>query len=168
MIRRGASAALLLGLFAVLFIALSRMPMSLDFSGDALLTVAFRNTTRAGLVCRPVTEAEKAGVPAHMRRDQICTGGRSRTWLRIRVDGVERWLQAYKPLGLRSDMSSIGMASIALPEGRHRFEIALRDTENEAEWNHRFDREVELKRDQRYLVEYDAGAGFRVYDRVTE
>lgn len=74
-----------------------------DPTPGAIMGIAAR--TMAGTVqdCRQLTEAEKAALPRHMQRNEICETRAAPYRLEVRVDGELRLDRIYRAAGIRGD-----------------------------------------------------------------
>ncbi|MBI2390259.1 MAG: hydrogenase iron-sulfur subunit [Deltaproteobacteria bacterium] len=124
------------------------------------LVVSFKHPGRTGEHCRRVTEEEKAKMPPHMRRDEICERGRAAVRLRVEVDGQERWRSSYAPQGLRGDGPSIALETLGIQAGEHRVVVSLGDSHDPNEWTFRDERTLRFGDRSRAVVLFDRGTGF--------
>lgn len=77
-------------LMAVGVAGLSRVPWNLGpDEPTSELRLSWRTRAATTEACRPPTEAEVAGLPAHMRPREICEGGAVPVQLQVSVDGTE-------------------------------------------------------------------------------
>jgi hypothetical protein len=139
------------------FLFLSRLPIHLNYAGDSELLFTFRNAPKSDVKCRPATPEEKARMLPHMRREEICDRARPSTRVQVLVNGAPRLDKTFLPLGLSSDLMSIGMESIPVDPGTHQIDIEVRDTET-----HTFSRSLPFQKDSRTLVEFLPEKGFIV------
>jgi hypothetical protein len=96
----GAAVALLLvGATA----ALSRTPLSIGGSEDALLRLSWRNDGIPVEQCRERSAEELAALPVHMRAPTDCSGGLAPYRLRLIVDGALVVDDTIRPAGARGD-----------------------------------------------------------------
>jgi len=130
------------------------------------LVVSFKHPGRVSEHCRKIDEAEKARLPPHMRRDEICDRMRSPVRLQVAVDGATVLERAYEPRGLRSDGNSVAVERIALEPGEHRVRVSLGDGPDAAEWNLTDEREVKAGSNERVVVLYDRVAGFTWHPEI--
>jgi len=140
----------------------SDLPYSAPPVGTELV-VSFKHPGRVSERCRPIDEAEKARLPPHMRRDEICDRTRSPVRLKVVVDGGPILERTYEPRGLRSDGNSVAVERIAVEPGVHRVEISLGDGADPEEWNLVDVRSIRLGAGERAVVLYDRVSGFTWY-----
>lgn len=124
------------------------------------LVVSFKHPGVAGENCRKVSEEEKAAMPVHMRRDEICERGRAQVRLKVAVDGAQVLEKSYAPRGLSSDGNSMGIETLPLAPGKHRVEVWLADTSDTTRWEYNDARTVELITGRTQVVLFDKMSGF--------
>ncbi|MFW5875300.1 MAG: hydrogenase iron-sulfur subunit [Myxococcota bacterium] len=125
------------------------------------LVVSFKHPGATGENCRTLTEAEKAELPVHMRRDEVCERGRADVRLRVRIDGDVVHQQGYEPRGLFGDGNSVAIVRLPVEPGERRVEIALGETSDPTEWTHRSSKRLEFEDGSRRVVLFGRGSGFR-------
>lgn len=160
---RGYSVAAGLGLAALTAAVIglgAETPRPLPDAVEPELVVSFKHPGHAGESCRTVTDAEKAALPIHMRRDVICERGRAPVRLRLRVDAQPVLERSYAPRGLSADGNSVAIETLPLPPGPHRIELAIGETSDPTEWTFTAERTVELVPGRRQVVLFDRVAGF--------
>ncbi|HWV38072.1 MAG TPA: hydrogenase iron-sulfur subunit [Vulgatibacter sp.] len=157
--RRWAGAATLAAAVGTVVAVGSDLPYAAPPPGTELV-VSFKHPGRLGERCRPIDEAEKARLPPHMRRDEVCDRSRSPVRLRVVVDGEPILQRAYEPRGLRSDGNSVAVERIPVEPGEHRVEVSLGDGPDPEEWNLVDAREVRMRAGERAVVLYDRVSGF--------
>jgi len=89
------------------------------------LRVAFRSAHRQTRLCRPPTTAELAGVPAHMRRKELCQAWEIPYRLRIAVDEQTLADHELKGGGMRGDRPVFVEEEFPLVPGVHRVAVAF-------------------------------------------
>ncbi|MBM4365417.1 MAG: hypothetical protein FJ102_04330, partial [Deltaproteobacteria bacterium] len=136
----------------------SVLPYASPRPAEPELVVAFKHSGAKG-GCRKLSEAEKAALPAHMRRDEVCDRGRAPVRLRVTVDGTVTHEQAYAPRGLWGDGNSIAIVTLPLPVGPHQVTIAIGETTDPEEWSHVRTESVEAIDGRRVVISHVKGAG---------
>lgn len=92
---------------------------------DAALRVALATARGRIEICRRPSEAELQALPAHMRAQQICEETAPDYRLRVAIDGVARLDRRVVPQGVRRTRPLAVDATLRLPAGAHRVEIAF-------------------------------------------
>jgi len=157
---RWLSAALIAGALSAITLLGSRVGYGGPPSNGAELVVSFKHPGRTGEHCRKLGEDEKAKLPPHMRRDEICERGRASVRLRVEVDGAVRLASTYRPEGMRGDGPSIGVETLSLSPGEHRVVVSLGDSHDPAEFSHHDERTVRVGAAGRIVVLFDRMSGF--------
>jgi ferredoxin/coenzyme F420-reducing hydrogenase delta subunit len=124
------------------------------------LVVSFKHPGVAGEHCRTLGEAEKARMPVHMRRDEVCDRGRASVRLRVRVDGETVHERAYEPRGLFGDGNNIAIERLRLEPGERVVEVALGETSNPGEWTYETRQDLTFEDGRRRVVLFDRSGGF--------
>lgn len=159
-VRPASAAAVVLG-FSLLTVAPSDAPYRLPARSGSELVVSFSHPGQSTEHCRKLSDAEKAKMPVHMRRDEICDRSRADVRLRVTVDGKVSYQRAHPASGLYGDMNAIGAVHVSIAAGAHRIEVALGDTHDAAEWSHRESQTLSFAKAERHVVIFDRTRGFR-------
>ena len=147
-------------IFGGLTLLLSDAPYVLPTAPGPELVVSFVHPGQAGQHCRPVTAEEKARMPLHMQRDEICERGRSAVRLRVTVDGERVHQASYEPGGLFGDENSVAIVRLPVAAGDHDVEVAIGDGAN-AETFERMDSDrLTFAERGRHVVLFDRSDGF--------
>lgn len=117
----------------------NRAPMGVDPTNGALRVVG-KLSPQASTSCRPLTEQEKATIPLHMQRKEICETEVVAYTLRIAVDGNSALEKTFTARGARNDSPIIINEDLPLTPGVHKLTAALepvaKDTSKLAHWSH--------------------------------
>jgi len=124
------------------------------------LVVTFKHPGAIGEDCRVLSEAERAKMPVHMRRDRICERRRADVRLRVVLDGKTVVERAYAPSGIWSDGNSVAVETIPVTAGEHEVEVALADRHGEDGWSHETEEHVLFADDARRVLSFDRLSGF--------
>lgn len=118
-------AGVLVGAAAVTAVAaLSRVPYVAEPDGHAMLRLSWRARGETFASCRRATEAELAGVPAHMRQEVICEGERLAAYrLFVAIDGRTVLSEVAPGSGVAGDRPIYVLNEFALAPGRHHLEV---------------------------------------------
>jgi ferredoxin/coenzyme F420-reducing hydrogenase delta subunit len=128
---------------------------------DSELVVTFKHPGVTSEDCRVLTAEELASRPAHMRpQEQVCDRTRAPVRLRITIDGEQVLAETYQPAGLWSDGSSVAIARLPVPAGRHDVKVELGDTPDEA-WTYHLDEGQQFETGSRRVLTFDRVEGFR-------
>jgi ferredoxin len=124
------------------------------------LVVSFKHPGQLTEQRRPLTDAEKAALPPHMRREFDLVRTRQPVRLRIAVDGVELVARSYAPTGIWGDGNSIALERLPVAPGPHRVDVAIGDGGDDAVFEHTISAEVEFERSRRRALLFDRHQGF--------
>jgi hypothetical protein len=109
----------------------TRAPYAVHAPDAAAIRLAWRALGEAALHCRTPSEAEQAGLPAHMRRKQICERRLPTFRLRVAIDGADVLDESIVPAGAAGDRAAVVLRELPVAPGAHRLEIEFA-AENEA------------------------------------
>lgn len=173
-LRRGAaaafSAALLLGVAW-----LGQLPFGRT-TGVATLRLALRATQGRAEICRDLSAAELAELPAHMRRPRVCEELAPPYRLRVAAGAQPLLEEQFRPGGLRGDRPLIVDRQLRLAAGTTELRIELEPILDPAARRaltgaaielpgYRLERRVDLPPDRITLVLLDEATGrLRIYD----
>lgn len=120
--RRGAGVVVAVAV-TVLVGALSRVPYSADAGAGATLRLAWRVVSVRVQVCRHRSPEELAGLPAHMREDEVCERQVLPYRLRLVVDDRLVADDVIHAGGARQDRPLFVFHQLALEPGTHRVTV---------------------------------------------
>jgi hypothetical protein len=103
---------------------LSHAPYHIRPSDAALIRLAWSARPERIESCREPSEAELAGLPAHMRQKVVCEGTSARYRLRVSRDGAPVLDEVVRGSGLRHDRPLYLLRDLPTAPGRH--EIVVR------------------------------------------
>jgi hypothetical protein len=112
-------------LLALGLAAASAVPLSTHPSPDARIRVAFSARPERLETCRTLTPEELAGVPAHMRRSQVCEGTSARYRLVVAREGRLLHSTTLRGGGLRHDRRLYVLHDVRVPSGPAVIEVRL-------------------------------------------
>ncbi|RIL09493.1 MAG: hypothetical protein DCC75_06405 [Proteobacteria bacterium] len=92
---------------------------------SSIFRVAVQIPGRAKQECRPLTAEEKAKLPMHMQRPEICDSVSLDYRLSVMVDRLEKSNKVFTHRGVHGDSPILIHDDIHVSGGRHDFEIAL-------------------------------------------
>jgi coenzyme F420-reducing hydrogenase delta subunit/Pyruvate/2-oxoacid:ferredoxin oxidoreductase delta subunit len=128
--------------------------------GPPALIVSFKHPGRLHEDCRVLTDAEKAALPPHMRRDEVCDRRRASVRLRVHVDGTLVLSRSFAPRGLWSDGNSIAVEEVPVEAGRRDVTVAVGDSWDPDEWTYADARPVNVVEGERRVILFDRLTGF--------
>lgn len=105
--------------------ALSRVPYDAEGAEDALLRLSWRIRGERVEECRPLTEAEQAVLPPHMRRDEVCEGRVAPYHLLVRIGGRVIEERTVAAAGAREDRPLYVFREVRLPPGTYPIEVSF-------------------------------------------
>lgn len=112
--------ALTIGAVAAVVWRGSHAPMAVHAPEDAMLRLAWSARPERIEVCRSPTADEIAGIPPHMRQQEICEGVAARYRLEVRIDGELVAEQEVRGGGLRHDRRLFVFRELPIaPGGAH-------------------------------------------------
>lgn len=132
---------------------------SRDATGPELV-VSFKHAGERDMHCHRLSEAEKARLPLHMRRDEVCERGRGDIRLRVLVDGQLVHARSYPPRGLFGDGSSVALVRLPITEGQHHVNVSIGVAADANTWKFESDHALQFGRRERHVVLFDRGTGF--------
>jgi hypothetical protein len=160
--RTAAAAAVLTGLVGWGIAAGSRWTYASPAPAGSELVVTFKHPGQVSERSRAVSKEELEKTPVHMRRAVIHDRERAPVRMRVLVDGRAVIDRVYQPKGLWRDGNSVAVEAIAVPPGAHAVEVAIGDTHEQQEWNHRMSQRLEFTPAARRVVSFDRVSGFMV------
>lgn len=122
---RLAAAVLLTALGLAALGALSRTPYGAPPT-EGLLRLSWRFRGERIDECRPLTEAEKAALPVHMRRDEVCEGRLAAYRLTVEVDDEVVAERSVLPAGAREDRPLFLFEELPVAPGRRHVRVRFR------------------------------------------
>jgi hypothetical protein len=124
------SLAVLLTLLATLTLgALSRIPWQPARSDHATLRLAWRASDERFESCRQLTPEELEKIPAHMRRDTVCTDREVPYRLEVAVNGTPLANELVHAAGVRRDRPLYVFREFPLAPGAHQVRVGFFRTE---------------------------------------
>jgi hypothetical protein len=111
--------------------ALTRAPVLLHGDDEALVRLSWRMDGAVLRDCRPVTDEERARMPAHMAREEICEERIVPYRLTVRLDGREILDREVRPRGARADRPLSVFHEVPAAVGEHRVQVRFQPA---AEW----------------------------------
>lgn len=141
-------------------VAVSEAPYAPPALEGSELVVSFKHPGQVSERTREVTEAEKAAMLPHMRRDVITERRRAPVRLRVRVDGQLALERAIEPEGLWGDGASVAVVRLPVSPGAHEVEVAIGDGHDAQVWEHVARDRVDFLEGARRVVLFDRLSGF--------
>lgn len=160
---RLAGLALVLGTLAALALG-TRAPYLASRPDAAAIRLAWRALGEAALHCRTPSAEEQAGLPAHMRRPQICERRLPTFQLRVAIDGAPRLDERIAPAGAAGDRAAVVLRELAVAPGERRLQVEFAPEEAGAEPK-RLDRVLHLAAGEVALVMEDPATRALVLSR---
>jgi ferredoxin/coenzyme F420-reducing hydrogenase delta subunit len=163
--RRGALLAFaglaLAGALSAIVLGASRFGYALPPGGGSELVVSFKHPGSIESHCRDRTPEELQKLPPHMRQPRVCE--RRRAWVRMRayVDGLRVVDRKYEPKGIWDDGNSLALERIPVSVGPHVVRVELGDTDNDDDWDHVSEKQLEFAARGNRVVTFDKVDGFR-------
>jgi ferredoxin len=102
----------------------NRAPMGSDIT-TGVLRVVGKLPPQTSTSCRPLTAEEKASIPLHMQRKEICEAQSLSYALHVTVDGKAALQKTFTAHGARSDSPIIINEDLPLSPGEHALELNL-------------------------------------------
>lgn len=127
------------------------------------LVLSFVHPGQVAEDCHTLTAEEKAKLPPHMQRDEICERRRADVRLRVTVDGEQRLLRTFAPHGIWGDGSSVALERVPLAPGRHEVRVEIADGLEADLWQHVELATVEATPERDLVLLFSRNEGFRWY-----
>jgi hypothetical protein len=109
--------------------------------------------------CREMTEAERAKLPANMRKTETCDRQRPPLYVELDLDGVTVFSAELPPGGIAGDGPSRVYQKFLLPIGAHDVAIRLRDTARAEGFDYSAERHFSLAEAQSFSIDFRPVAG---------
>ncbi len=155
-----AGAVLLLALLAAIPLG-SFLPYRTPLPDTPELVVSLKHPGQLLEQRRPLTDAEKAALPPHMRRDFDLVRERLPVRLWIRIDGNQVLQRTLAPHGLWGDGNAIALERLPVPPGEHDVEIRIGDGKDPQQWQFTDRRSLVFEPARRRVVLFERHEGFR-------
>lgn len=169
--RRAAAVASTL-LLALALGGLTRVPWVAGDPSVASIRLSWRFRGEAVRECRPLTEEERAELPVHMRREEVCERRIAPYRLRVLVDGREVVADRIHGGGAREDRPIYVFREIRVPPGTLELRVGFEPAEGEAAPPPRerlvLERKLSLEGGEIALVTYAPERGELVLRRAGE
>lgn len=130
--------------------------------GTGMLKLSFSHGGER--TCRELTEAELAGLPANMRRTEICDRRRAPVYVELDLDGETVFHALLPPGGLSGDGPSRVFERFVLPAGAHDVAVRLRDTSRADGFDHDAERRITLTPGQSFAIDFSPVAGGFIFN----
>lgn len=145
---------------AVLLGVFSDSPAYRHFPQDrALVKLSLVHSAQRKEPCRRRTAEELAKLAPNMRKPMACSRERLPLWLEMRLDGRLLFGEALPPGGLSKDGPARIYRQFPVAPGRHRLSLGMRDSARTEGFDHRFDREIELRALQSLVIDFRPESG---------
>jgi hypothetical protein len=99
--------------------ALSQLPYAPPAAEEAVLRLSWRAVGERVEECRRLSEEERAALPVHMRREEVCEGRLLPSHLWVEVGGRVVVDDTVRPAGARGDRPIFVFREVRLPPGEH-------------------------------------------------
>lgn len=126
--RRAAAVGIVLLLAGALG-GLARVPWRAGDPSVAHIRLSWRYRGEAVRECRPLTEEERAALPAHMRREEVCERRLPPYRLRVVVDGREAVADRVRGGGARGDRPIYVFRDLRVAPGVHGIRVVFGPSE---------------------------------------
>lgn len=151
-------------LFAVLLALFSVYPAYSPVPDDmALITLSLAHAGQRTEKCRERSAEELAGLPPNMRAPLDCSRARQPVAVRMRIDGEIRYDRRIEPSGLSRDGASYVYSKMHIVPGRHRIEVELDDSGDQAEAVRRHAEDLDIAPYQNIVIEFNQTTGFVIH-----
>jgi hypothetical protein len=125
---------------------------------QALLRLSIAHAAERKQACRERTAEELAKLPPNMRAAQDCPRERAPLLLELEVDGELRFRAEARPAGTQRDGLATLYERLAVPAGKHRIVVRMRDRA-EGDFNHVRDETLVLAGGDSVLIDFNASRG---------
>lgn len=127
--------------------------------GHGLLRISFTHGGDRSASCRQLSEAERAKLPANMRRTEVCDRARPPLWLELDIDGETVLARSLPPSGLASDGPSRVYKRFVLPAGSYDIAVRMRDRPGDEGFDHAAAQRVTLAPGDSFVIDFDPARG---------
>lgn len=160
--RAAVAAVIVTGVLAWGVSAGSRWGYASPVLAGSELVVTFKHPGQVSERSREVSKEELEKTPVHMRRARVYDRERAPVRMQVRVDGRTIVDRVYPAMGLWHDGNSVAVETISVPSGAHTVDVAIGDTHDGGEWNHRTSQRLDFSAARRRVVSFDRLSGFIV------
>lgn len=126
----------------------------------ALVRLSFTHSGDRSATCRDRTPEELAKLPPNMRATQICDRRRPPIYVELVVDGELVYAAESAPSGLAGSGPSRMYERVLLPAGSHSLVVRMRDNPATTGFDFEAERQVDLKPEQSYVIDFRKDVGF--------
>jgi len=130
--------------------------------GDALLRLSFTHAAQRRHPCHKRTDAELAKLPPNMRAPLECPRERAPIRIELALDGKVLIERELAPAGLHRDGAATAYFRLAVPAGRHRILVRMRDRP-ESGFNFQREADLELAPGSALVIDFDSAKGGFVF-----
>lgn len=127
--------------------------------GQGEIKLAFKHTSQRQAACHKRTHEELMRLPPNMRRVEDCPRQRSVIYLELLLDDQVLANKTFIPPGLSRDMATFVYAKFALPAGRHRLTVRMRDSTRMEGFDFTGEQTLDWIPGQSVLIGFDAAQG---------
>ena len=120
--------------------------------GMAVVVLSFSHG--APRSCRTLTAEELAGLPANMRRKEICERGRPPVYVELDLDGETVLAEILPASGIAGDGPSRIYRSFVVPMGPHNLSVRLRETQGSESFDYAGQHSVDLSPAQNFVIDF--------------
>lgn len=154
----------LYGAFAAAIGYFATAPAYVRLAPDqALIKLSFSHAAAPLGECRERTPQELAQLPPNMRAPLICPRERSPVELELALDGRTLLRTSLPPRGWQRDGAATLYQTYAVPAGRHRLRVRLKDDARLSDFNYVREEEIALAPGQVFVVDFDPRRGGFVF-----
>jgi hypothetical protein len=125
---------------------------------EALLRLSIAHAGERREACRERSAEELAKLPPNMRAAQDCPRARAPLLVELEIDGKLRYRAEAQPAGTQRDGLATLYERLAVPAGRHRIVVRMRDRA-EGDFNHVRDETLVLAGGDSVLIDFNAARG---------
>jgi hypothetical protein len=129
---------------------------------QALLRLSFIHTAERKQACRKRSAAELAKLAPNMRAPLDCPRERAPIRIELELDGKILLERELAPAGLERDGAATAYFRLAVPAGRHRIVVRMRDRA-EGDFNHARAATLELAPGSALVIDFDPAKGGFVF-----
>lgn len=157
-VRIAAQLVLYLPLMAIIGYFSTEPRFSAIGADQALVRVSFIHAAQRKQECRRRSAQELAKLAPNMRAALDCPRERADLLVEVELDGTMVLHREVKPAGFQRDGNAVVYQRLAVPAGRHRIVVRLRDRP-EGDFNYVKEQTVELAAGRVLLIDFNAAQG---------
>ena len=129
---------------------------------QAVIALSFSHAGQPISECRKRTEEELADLPPNMRAPMDCPRQRSPIEVELSLDDKVIFHDTFAAKGASGDWGIDVFKEFPVPVGNYNLKMKLKDSIRVEDYNHKFEKQFDIKPRQLVLVDFKTNQGFSV------